>query len=396
MRLKTVQIQHYKSLNDVTVHLHPGVTVIVGPNGVGKSNFVDVLRFLHDAVTSNLDDAIRKREGIVRLLQYYKTRPYQISLNFTFRNESEEFEYCLKLSGKSNGDWRILKESLKPLEPTAQIEYGIRYERNSQKKLIVGQDKIEGFPEHRLALGTLWRQAINTDHQLQNSPSEKNDSRRWPIPLGYRIIGEVSHWNHCTIYPNILKKPANPDRSRLVLEESGENWATVIKSAKPAVMERIYEAMQAVLPDFQRVEVETVGSYLIPRFFFASGEETIAFDPIQLSDGTLRLFGILLAAYQQPAPRLLVIEEPEQTIYPGALAVLADVFSEISETTQVIITTHSPHLISHFTPDQIRVAYLQNGLTQIANIHPHQMEAIHEGLMSLGEFMATEGLQPAI
>lgn len=317
MRLKTVQIQHYKSLNDVTVHLHPGVTVIVGPNGVGKSNFVDVLRFLHDAVTSNLDDAIRKREGIVRLLQYYKTRPYQISLNFTFRNESEEFEYCLKLSGKSNGDWRILKESLKPLEPTAQIEYGIRYERNSQKKLIVGQDKIEGFPEHRLALGTLWRQAINTDHQLQNSPSEKNDSRRWPIPLGYRIIGEVSHWNHCTIYPNILKKPANPDRSRLVLEESGENWATVIKSAKPAVMERIYEAMQAVLPDFQRVEVETVGSYLIPRFFFASGEETIAFDPIQLSDGTLRLFGILLAAYQQPAPRLLVIEEPEQTIYPG-------------------------------------------------------------------------------
>ena len=98
----------------------------------------------------------------------------------------------------------------------------------------------------------------------------------------------------------------------------------------------------------------------------------------------------------QPAPQLLVIEEPKQTIYPGALAVLADVFSEISETTQIIITTHSPHLISHFTPDQIRVAYLQNGLTQIANIHPHQMEAIHEGLMSLGEFMATEGLQPAI
>ena len=214
--------------------------------------------------------------------------------------------------------------------------------------------------------------------------------------MGFRIIREVSHWSHCTIYPNILKKPANPDRSRLALEESGENWATVIKSAKPAVMERIYEAMQAVLPDFRHVEVETVGSYLIPRFFFASGEETIAFDPIQLSDGTLRLFGILLAAYQQPAPRLLVIEEPEQTIYPGALAVLADVFSEISETTQVIITTHSPHLISHFTPDQIRVAYLQNGLTQIANIHPHQMEAIHEGLMSLGEFMATEGLQPAI
>lgn len=396
MRLKTVRVQHYKSLDNVTVDLHPGITVIVGPNGVGKSNFVDVLRFLHDAVTSNLDDAIRKREGIVRLLQYYKTRPYQISLNFTFRNESEEFEYCLKLSGKSNGDWRILKESLKPLEPTAQIEYGMRYERNSQKKLIVGQDEIEKFSEHRLALGMLLRQAENPHRQLQDSQSEKNNLRRWSMPLGFPFIREIGRWSHCTIYPNILKKPANPDRSRLALEESGENWATVIKSAKPAVMERIHEAMQAVLPDFRHVKVETVGSYLIPRFFFASGEETIAFDPVQLSDGTLRLFGLLLAAYQQPPPRLLVIEEPEQTIYPGALAVLADVFSEISETTQVIITTHSPYLISHFAPDQIRVAYMKNSLTQIARIHPNQMEAIHEGLMSPGEFMTAEGLQPAI
>ena len=389
MRLKTVRIQHYKSLNDVTVHLHPGVTVIVGPNGVGKSNFVDVFRFLHDAVASNLDDAIRKREGIVRLLQYYKTRPSDIYLNFTFKDDREEFEYYLRLGGKGNGDWYIARESLSPLETAEPIEYGMRYVRESSEKLIVDQDEIKGFPEHRLALGMLLR-------QIQDPQPEKNDFRLRSIFLGFRIIREVSHWSHCTIYPNILKKPANPDRSRLALEESGENWATVIKSAKPATMERIYEAMRAVLPDFRHVKVGTVGSYLIPRFFFASGEETIAFDPIQLSDGTLRLFGILLAAYQQPAPRLLVIEEPEQTIYPGALAVLADVFSEISETTQVIITTHSPHLISHFTPDQIRVAYLQNGLTQIANIHPHQMEAIHEGLMSLGEFMATEGLQPAI
>nr|WP_314538694.1 AAA family ATPase [uncultured Ottowia sp.] len=389
MRLKTVRIQHYKSLDNVTVDLHPGITVIVGPNGVGKSNFVDVLRFLHDAVASNLDDAIRKREGIVRLLQYYKTRPSDIYLNFTFKDDREEFEYYLRLGGKGNGDWYIVKESLSPLETAEPIEYGMRYVRESSEKLIVDQDEIKGFPEHRLALGMLLR-------QIQDPQLEKNDFRLRSIFLGFRIIREVSHWSHCTIYPNILKKPANPDRSRLALEESGENWATVIKSAKPATMERIYEAMRAVLPDFRHVKVGTVGSYLIPRFFFASGEETIAFDPIQLSDGTLRLFGILLAAYQQPPPRLLVIEEPEQTIYPGALAVLADVFSEISETTQVIITTHSPHLISHFTPDQIRVAYLQNGLTQIANIHPHQMEAIHEGLMSLGEFMATEGLQPAI
>ena len=108
----------------------------------------------------------------------------------------------------------------------------------------------------------------------------------------------------------------------------------------------------------------------------------------------MRLFGILLAAYQLPRPKLLVIEEPEQTIYPGALAVLADVFKEVGRSTQVLITTHSPHLVQFFDPSQIRVTVMQDGMTQIRPIHSHQMEAVNEGLLSLEEFMITEGLRP--
>ena len=50
MYLNSLKVQHYKSLDDVSVDFAPDVTVVVGPNGVGKSNFVDVLRFLRDAV----------------------------------------------------------------------------------------------------------------------------------------------------------------------------------------------------------------------------------------------------------------------------------------------------------------------------------------------------------
>ena len=400
MRLKTVKVQHYKSLDDVTVHLHPEVTLIVGPNGVGKSNFVDGLRFLRDAVTDDLDDAIRQREGIVRLLQKYKTKPYQIWFGFSFADKHSQASYGLQIKGRGSGDWSITRESFthekiadessatEPLTLNDQLPF----QRDAHGRLTLGTSELEyTLPESTLGLGAVLR--LTTEPSAVTPASSKPGvvERIW---LGAPIVEQVARWGYCTIYPNTLKKPAQLDRDRN-LKESGENWASVIKRSKKNTLDKVYEAMRAVLPSFQSVQVATVGSYLVPQFRFQASGDTVLFDPVQLSDGTLRLFGILLAAYQSPRPSLLVIEEPEQTIYPGALMVLADVFKEISRTTQVIITTHSPHLVSHFEPEQIRVANLREGLTHIHPIHPHQIEAVHEGLLSLEEFMATEGLRPA-
>ena len=400
MRLKTVKVQHYKSLDDVTVDLHPEVTVIVGPNGVGKSNFVDALRFLRDAVTDDLDDAIRQREGIVRLLQSYKTKPYQIGLSFAFIDRNLQMNYGLQIKGRSNGDWSIVREIFAHNEnpdkssaaASLSLDNRTPFQRDVTGRLTLGANNLEyAVPDSVLALGGAFRLTTDPGAIARDTLRAGVLERIW---LGAPIVDQISSWTYCTIYPNTLKKPAQLDRAR-TLKESGENWASVIKRAKKNTLDKVYEAMRAVLPTFQSVQVATVGSYLVPQFKFLSGGDTVLFDPVQLSDGTLRLFGILLAAYQIPRPSLLVIEEPEQTIYPGALMVLADVFKEVSRTTQVIITTHSPHLVSHFAPEQIRVANLRDGLTHIQPIHPPQIEAVHEGLLSLEEFMATEGLRPA-
>ena len=95
-----------------------------------------------------------------------------------------------------------------------------------------------------------------------------------------------------------------------------------------------------------------------------------------------------------PAPTLLVIEEPEHTVYPGALGVLVDAMREASEQTQIILTTHSPDLVHYFKPDEIRVATIENGHTRIAPICAPQRAAIDEHLMTAEEFMRAEGLQP--
>lgn len=153
--------------------------------------------------------------------------------------------------------------------------------------------------------------------------------------------------------------------------------------------------MKGVIPAFQDVAVTTVGSYLVPRFKFSLGaHDTVEFDPVQLSDGTLRVFGILLALYQVPPPKLLVIEEPEQTVHPGVLGVLVDAFREAAESTQIIVTTHSPHFIDHFEPEQVRVVTLQNGTTTVSRVKKTQLEAVKRRLMSMQDFMLAEGLLP--
>jgi predicted ATPase len=378
MYLSSLKVQHYKSLDNVSVDFAPGVTVIVGPNGVGKSNFVDVLRFLHDAVVDDLEHAITKREGIGRLLQSYKTKPYKIGINTVFLSDASEAlgvgHYNLRLKAVGKNNYMVESEDATyiPLSNTA----------DESEPFLFGPNSRTGVSSDSLVLGSTGK----ADNEV--------------TPFGGVIAQHISGWNYCTIYPNTLKKPALPDRDN-ALKESGENWASVIKALKRSpkgreALDRIYDAMRAVLPTFVEVSIQTVGSYLVPLFKFRTEDESslTSFDPVQLSDGTLRLFGILLAAYQLPRPKLLVIEEPEQTIYPGALAVLADVFKEIGKSTQVLITTHSPHLVQFFKPSQIRVATMHDGMTQIRPIHPHQMEAVNEGLLSLEEFMTTEGLRP--
>ncbi len=394
MYLKSLKVQHYKSLDDVSVDFAPDVTVVVGPNGVGKSNFADVLRFLRDAVSDDLEHAVTKREGIGRLVQSYKTKPYKIGIHVEFngealstKNEQEAASYTLCLRQIGSSGYAVESEEIS----IATDELGVGFltdhykiTRDSRGHVVMTSDNgtnaesINAYSADSLALGI----------EIPNGPSD------------WEITSHVSAWSFCTIYPNTLKKPALPNRDSQLLE-SGDNWASVIKAMKRSpkgrdALERIYDAMRAVLPAFEEVSIQTVGSYLVPLFKFREeGSSALtSFDPVQLSDGSLRLFGILLAAYQLPRPKLLVIEEPEQTIYPGALAVLADVFKEIGKNTQVLITTHSPHLVQFFEPSQIRVAVMHKGMTQIRPIHPHQLEAVNEGLLSLEEFMTTEGLRP--
>ena len=128
----------------------------------------------------------------------------------------------------------------------------------------------------------------------------------------------------------------------------------------------ITESMKALLPNLERISVLSVGGYLVPQFHMleATGKRHV-FYVSQMSDGTLRILGLLTALYQEPRPTIIALEEPEQTVNPGILPIIADAIREVSKNIQVIITTHSPHLLDQFDPSYVRPVELVAGKTTV-------------------------------
>ncbi len=387
MFLRSAHIRHYKSLDDVDLRFAAPITVLVGPNAVGKSNVVDALRFLRDAVAVDLEHAISSRGGIGRVRQYSRTKPFAVNFRLELDLDplgtagSAAANYELSIQSHQAGNYSVSSERASWLVASRAAEVG-----PEQRAFRRGDDDVLVDP----VSGHSWRVAPD---QLVLGP------QRFGVNDGAPIARFIKGWQFSALYPNMLRQPASPDKDK-ELSEDGRNWASVIKALKRTPrgrvgLHRLFEAMRSVIPDFEDVSVMTAGSYLVPRFRFrSSNSETIDFDPPQLSDGTLRIFGMLLALYQTPAPPLLVIEEPEQTVHPGVLGVLADAFREAGEQTQIVITTHSPHFMDHFRPEEVRVVTLKDGATHVAPIRKAQVEAVNRRLMSLQDFMLAEGLQP--
>ena len=116
-----------------------------------------------------------------------------------------------------------------------------------------------------------------------------------------------------------------------------------------------------------------------------------------MSDGTLRAVGLLMAVFQKPQPSVLVVEEPEATIHPGALGAVLDLLRHASRMTQVVITTHSPDVLdaTWIGPQNLRIVTWDMGKSYILPPSDATKEAIRDHLMGVGELFRSEALHPA-
>ena len=96
------------------------------------------------------------------------------------------------------------------------------------------------------------------------------------------------------------------------------------------------------------------------------------FDVASLSDGTLRFIALatLLLQPTELRPSIILIDEPELGLHPYAITMLASLIKQASVHTQVILSTQSAPLLDHFEPEDVLVAKLVEGGTQLTRLSP--------------------------
>jgi len=207
----------------------------------------------------------------------------------------------------------------------------------------------------------------------------------------------------------------NPDRIRdlqasdvgEVLRRDGGNLASVLGRLErdgPNLKGRVEEYLSKVVPGVRGVEAKPVG----PKETIEFRQQVVGspypwrFQAANMSDGTLRALGILVALFQSSNGRthrvpLVGIEEPEIALHPAAAGVLRDSLRDASRNTQVIVTSHSPDLLDDpdIADDCILPVAAEDGVTTIAPVDDAGRSAIRERLYTVGELLRLDQLRPA-
>ena len=403
--ITSILIEHYKSIESTNL-IFGNVNLLVGSNGCGKSNILDSIRFLKDAIRFGLDRAVSDRHGIDSIRQWSPSRPYNVLISVGLSaNEFGHGSYSLTLSS-TRGNYRIIREeaiwfdSVKVYRDNEESEDEDEFDDAVRKSQLVRDSEgnalltvqIDGKPE------TIKKIEIeHKDELLINSFYSARITFSPYIGGLHHIRRALSDFEAYSIFPNTLRTPQTPSNDAR-LTPTGDNLTSVYKtmgrskSGEDAKAE-ILSAMKLIMPNLEGINIQSLGGLMVPTFRVREETGKVhLFNVSQISDGTLRLLGILSALYHPNRPSVIGLEEPEQAVNPGVLAVIAEAVHEVGNRSQIFLTTHSPNLVDHFNPDEIIAVSMSNGITHAGRISSLQHQAVKDRLMTLAEIMTVEGL----
>ena len=375
--LRQLTLKRFRSLPAEVVEFD-NPTFLVGKNGSGKSNFADAFAFMAEAMASPLQAVLARRGGFSKVgnRSSARGRPYNLGLAVHMQNlndDTSEARYAFELS---------------PLKT-----YG--YEVVREKCTVHRQDGSKSWFD-RKGSSTGWQSNVDS-----LEPVMEPNALALPLVGGdtrfHSVMRFLSDMQVCHIEPTALRDMQDPDEG-VRLRPDGSNAASVLREierAAPRDWELILELLESVVPRTVGVQPKKHGNKLMLEFTQDWAKtEPVKFDAFSMSDGTLRVLGILAAVFQRPPPSLLVIEEPEATIHPGALGAVLDVLHHARRFMQVVVTTHSPDLLdAKWIEDcHLRIASWEAGKTQIGQVSPEVRATLIDHLMGAGELLRANAL----
>ena len=356
-RLTKIHVKNYRSLVDVPLVLEP-VNVLFGPNGAGKSSLLDTIWFIRDCAIRSVEMASTDRDHGIGLLFDGADEGDSVRLNVA----TDRIEYELDLTMSAGRIEPLAGERLFSLE-RGRVLFERRAGTSKGEFFHIRLDQTATFdlrePE-KISLGRY------LDYEPNCEEANELD----------RILQRVHFYHSRSLNMYGLKKHGSSTGYETWIKGRGDNLWSVLRNLEgrrqlDGRYATILRYMTEAFPTFDGLVIEPSS----PNTLYASFLERGRRKPILasgISDGHLQLLILLTALFSEGRDRfsLMLIDEPETSLHPWAIATLAKAVKEATEEwgKQVILATHSPVLISQFEPDQILAVEQENGRTRIKRL----------------------------
>ena len=393
--LTRLHVKGYKSLIDVEVALKP-LTILFGPNAAGKSNLLDAMQLLSRLATSRtlkeaFDPPCRGKplesftmgDGGVKMLREQERLTFSIEADLHISDAvaeavGREIRQLHDLDGAGN-----FAKAPTPFRER-RLRYGLAVEMLPSSGLLHIADEYlaaltaEGRPSgrrkpfverHGEQLHLRESQARPKGCGLPLDRSVLSMSHYTPrYPHLTAVRRELESWRFFYFEPRERMRTGTPIKEVRHVGPMGEDLAAfliTLKARQPRQFHALEKALRMFLPDVDGIETEVND---LGEAEFRLRENGVAIPARVLSEGTLRLLGLLALTSETETPSLIGFEEPENGVHPRRIELIAELLKVNSQfrETQYIVTTHSPALPDQLPEDSLFVVQRTSRETQVA------------------------------
>ena len=317
LKIRQLRLRNWKNFANVEVPIEDRV-FLVGPNASGKSNFLDVFRFMYDLASTGggFEEAVRRRGGVSAIRCLAARRNPAIEVHVELQEGTEE---------------------------GARWKYELAFSQDSQRRPLLHEERV-------LKDGTLLVARPDRDDKTDRERLRQTHLEQVNVNKPFRsLAGFFTSIRYLHLVPQLVREP---DRSvgRTNDPFGGDFLEQVTKTqerTRNARLRRIQKALRIAVPQLEEIDLwrdargtpHLRGKYQHWRPQGAWQTEE------QFSDGTLRLMGLLWSTMERDGP--LLLEEPELSLHPEIVRLLPQMLARVQRRTgrQIFLSTHSPDLL---------------------------------------------------
>lgn len=351
-RIQYLKVQNFRALRDLEFRDLTPLTVLLGPNGSGKTTVFDVFAFLAECFELGLRRAWDKRGRAKEL----KTRGCDGPVTIEIKYREPGFPlitYHLAVDERRGGPV-VVEEWLQWRRGSIGKPFRFLDYREGKGRAISGEQPDEQDSRIEVPLKSADLLAVSALGQFAEHPRAA------------ALRDFITGWYVSYLSADSARgQPEAGPQDRLT--KSGDNLANVIQylgEQHAEQLELIFGVLRSRIPRIERVLAEPMqdGRLLLQIKDAPFSHPVLA---KWASDGTLKMLAYLVLLYDPAPPPFIGIEEPENFLHPRLLPELAEECRSASTRTQLLVTTHSPFFLNGLRPEEVRVLWRDDdGYTQ--------------------------------